>query len=391
VNKLFCFLLCGSKSKTKNVYTKQFVFFDWPFFKPAENRWDHRHLPTFARHTTPRSNYKSYFILAFSEPYWLLLLLLLPWLMYRYRQAARERHVTLQVSRQAAMTGVKTWVVYARSWLQAVRWVVLVLLIVAMARPYLLWYEEKTEADAMDILLVLDISPSMLTRDLPPDRLSVAKKVANDFIGRRPFDRIGLVAFSGGAFTQCPLTNDRRLLQGFINNLQVGRLPDGTAIGMGIATAVHHLKDSPSPGRVIIVLTDGENNTGSIGPIRAAEAARALGVRVYTVGIGKDGTVLSPTRRRYDGGYDFAPRKMVFDPTVLQEVAQLSQGKFYRANTPADLQNIYAEIDRLEKAKITIKQVEQKTELFFWLLDIAFCLLVLELFLRWGPLRVITV
>jgi len=311
--------------------------------------------------------------------------------MYRYHKAARERHVTLQVSRQAAMTGVKTWVVYARSWLQSVRWVVLVLLIVAMARPQLLWYEEKTEAEAMDVFLVLDISPSMLSKDISPDRLSAAKKVANDFVSRRPYDRIGLVAFSGGAFTQCPLTNDRRLLQAFINNLQVGRLPDGTAIGMGIATAVHHLKDSPSPGKVVVLLTDGENNTGEIGPIRAAEAAKALGVRVYTVGIGRDGTVLSPARRRYDGGYDFAPRKMALDTLLLHDVARLAQGKFYRATSPSDLQNIYAEIDRLEKAKITIAQVEQKTELFFWVLDVAFCLLVLELFLRWGPLRVITV
>lgn len=329
--------------------------------------------------------------MTFAEPLWLLLLLLLPWLIYRYRRAARQRHVTLQVSRQTAMKGVKTWVVYARSWLQAVRWLVLVLLIAAMARPQLLWYEDQTEAEAMDILLVMDISPSMLTRDFTPDRLSVAKKVANDFVTRRPFDRLGLVAFSGGAFTQCPLTNDRRLLQGFINNLQVGRLPDGTAIGMGIATAIHHLKDSPSPGKVVIVLTDGENNSGEIGPIQAAEMARALGVRVYTVGIGTEGVVLSPSRRNYDGSYAFAQREMHFDSTLLSEVARLSKGRFYRAYSPQDLRAIYAQIDELEKAKITINKVEQKTELFFWLLDAAFCLLVLELFLRWGPLRVITV
>lgn len=329
--------------------------------------------------------------MTFAEPYWLLLLLLLPWLIFRYRRAATQRHVTLQVSRQTAMKGVKTWVVYARSWLQALRWFVLALLITAMARPQLLWYENETEAEAMDILLVLDISPSMLTKDFAPDRLTVAKEVAIDFINRRPFDRIGLVAFSGGAFTQCPLTNDRRLLKGFVNNLQVGKLQDGTAIGMGIATAVHHLKDSPSPGRVVILITDGENNTGEIGPVEAAEMAQALGVRVYTVGIGKDGVVQSPSRRNFDGSYIFAARQMEFDSTILADVARLSKGRFYRAYAPKDLQSIYAQIDQLEKAKITIKKVEQKTELFFWLLDAAFCLLVLELFLRWGPLRVITV
>ncbi len=329
--------------------------------------------------------------MTFAEPLWLLLFLPLLGVMYLYRKAADKRHVTVQLSRLAAVRGVKTWVVYARNWLQAVRWLSAALLITAMARPQLLWYEEQTEAEAMDILLVLDVSPSMLTKDLPPDRLTVAKKVANDFVARRPYDRIGLVAFSGGAFAQCPLTSDRRLLQGFVNNLQVGRLPDGTAIGMGIATAVRHLKDSPSPGKVVILLTDGDNNTGEIGPIRAAEMAKALGVRVYAVGLGADGNALSPTRRRYDGRYDFAPRKMVFDQTLLMEVATLTQGKYYRAKSSADLQNIYTEIDRLEKAKIVIKQVEQKNELFFWLLDAAFCLLVLELFLRWGPLRVITV
>lgn len=327
----------------------------------------------------------------FAEPLWLLLLLLLPWLIYRYRRAADRRHVTLQVSRQAAMRGVKTWVVYARSWLQAVRWLVLVLLIVAMARPQLLWFEDQTEAEAMDILLVMDVSPSMLTKDFAPDRLSVAKKVANDFVNRRPFDRLGLIAFSGGAFTQCPLTNDRRLLQGFINNLQVGRLKDGTAIGMGLATAVYHLKDSPSPGKVVILLTDGENNTGEIGPIAAAEMAKALGVRVYPVGIGREGVVLSPSRRNYDGSYTFAQREMQFDSTLLLQVAQLTKGRFYRAYAPQDLRTIYAEIDELEKAKVVISKVERTTELFFWLLDAAFCLLVLELFLRWGPLRVITV
>ncbi|MEQ1746948.1 MAG: VWA domain-containing protein [Saprospiraceae bacterium] len=330
--------------------------------------------------------------MTFSEPLWLLLFLPLFGVVYLYRRATDKRHVTVQLSRMEAVRGVKTWVVHARNWLQAVRWLSAALIIAAMARPQLLWYEMQTEAEAMDILLTLDVSPSMLSKDLPPDRLSAAKKMANDFIARRPYDRIGLVAFSGGAFAQCPLTSDRRLLQGFINNLQVGRLPDGTAIGMGIATALRHLGGSSSPGgKVVIVLTDGEQNTGPIGPIQAAEMARALGARVYTIGLGKAGTVLSPVRRRYDGRYDFAPRNMVFDPTLLQEVAQLSQGKFYRADSPADLQNIHVEIDRLEKAKITTKQVEQKTELFFWLLDAAFCLLVLELFLRWGPLRVITV
>ncbi|MCE7923863.1 MAG: VWA domain-containing protein [Haliscomenobacteraceae bacterium CHB4] len=328
--------------------------------------------------------------MTFAQPYWLLLLLLLPVLMYGYRRTANNRHVALQVSRQAAMRGVKTWVVYARKWIQALRWLVLALLIVAMARPQKRWYEEKIEAEALDIMLVMDISPSMLTKDFKPDRLTVAKQMANDFASRRQYDRIGLVVFSGGAFTQCPLTNDRRILQAFINNLQVGRLKDGTAIGMGIATAVNHLKDSEAKSKVAIVLTDSEQNAGEVGPVKAAAIAKALGVKVYTIGLGTEGTVMSPTYQNFDGSFDFAARTMTFDTKLLEEVARLSGGQFYRARTSDDLKGIYTEIDRLEKTKITSAAVRRTLDYFFWLLDAAFCLLVLEMLLRWGPLRVVT-
>jgi Ca-activated chloride channel family protein len=329
--------------------------------------------------------------MTFAEPFWLLLLLLLPALMWSYRRTTLKRHVALQVSRQSAMRGVRTWVVYARKWIQALRWIVLVLLIVALARPQRKWFEEKIEAEALDIMLVVDVSPSMLTKDFIPDRLTVAKQVAGDFVERRTYDRLGLVAFSGGAFIQCPLTNDRRLLRAFINNLQAGRLPDGTAIGMGLATAVNHLKDSEAKSKVVILLTDGEQNYGSIGPMQAADIARALGVRAYTIGLGTEGTVMSPTYRNFDGSFEFAARTMIFDTKLLEDVARLTGGQFYRTRSPQDLRGVYTEIDRLEKTKITTVAVRRTQELFFWLLAVAFCLLVLEMLLRWGPLRVITV
>jgi len=329
--------------------------------------------------------------MTFAEPLWLLLLLLLPPLVYLYRQAAKQRHVTLQVSRMEAMKGIKTWVVYARSWLQAVRWIVIVLVVVALARPQRLWYEEKVEAEAIDIMLVMDVSPSMLTQDFKPDRLTVAKQMAIDFVSRRPYDRLGLVVFSGGAFTQCPLTNDRRILQAFIKNLQVGRLQDGTAIGMGLATAVDHLKDSPTQSKLAILITDSENNAGNIGPLQAAAIAKALNVRVYTVGIGSEGVVQSPSYQRGDGSFAFAPRSMTFDTKLLEEIAVRTDGKYYRARTSDDLKGIYAEIEGLEKTKVTTTALRRTSELFFWLLDAAFCLLMLEMLLRWGPLRVITV
>ncbi len=329
--------------------------------------------------------------MTFAQPLWLLLLLALPPLVIWYRRAARERHVTLQVSRQAAMKGVKTWVVFARRWLQSLRWAAIALLIMAMARPQSPWQEEQVVAEAIDIILALDISPSMLSRDFAPDRLTTAKRIVNDFASRRQYDHLGLVVFSGGAFLHCPLTDDRRILQAFVNNLQVGRLEDGTAIGMGIATAVNHLKDSPSASKVVVLLTDSENNSGEIGPIKAAEMARALGVRVYTVGIGSDGTVMSPTRQNFDGSYAFAARTMTFDTQLLQDIARLSGGQFYRARTPDDLRDIYAEIDRLEKTKVSTTIVRHDIDLFFWFLNAALCLLLLEMLLRWGPLRVITV
>lgn len=329
--------------------------------------------------------------MTFAQPIWLLLLLLLPVLAWMYRRAALERHVALQVSRQQAMRGVKTWVVYARKWIQGLRWIVLVLIIVAMARPQQRWYEQKVEAEAIDIMLVMDVSASMLSKDFIPDRLTVAKQVASDFVSRRKYDRLGLVIFSGGAFAQCPLTSDHRILQAFINNLQVGRLKDGTAMGMGVATAVNHLKDSQTKSKVVILLTDGENNSGAIGPVQAAEIAKALGIRVYTVGLGADGTVMSPVSQNMDGTYNFAARSMVFNTGLLEEVARTTQAQFFRTKSPQDLEGVYTSIDQLEKTNITTSNVQRTVELFFWFLDIAFCLLVLEMLLRWGPLRVITV
>jgi len=329
--------------------------------------------------------------MTFAQPLWLLLLLLLPVLMFQYKRNTRKRHVTLQVSRLQAMKGIKTWVVYARNWIQLLRWITLALLITAMARPQLLWHEDTVEVEAIDIMLVMDVSPSMLSKDFSPDRLSVAKEMAISFISRRPYDRLGLVAFSGGAFTQCPLTNDRRILQAFVNNLQAGRLPDGTAIGMGIATAVQHIDKSESKSKIVLLLTDGEQNAGDMGPLTAAAIAKSLGIRVYTIGLGSEGLVLSPSYQNRDGSFAFTQRQMAFDTRLLAEIADITKGKFYRARTAEDLNGIYTEIENLEKTKVTKVSLKRTTELFFWFLNAAFCLLGLEMLLRWGPLRVITV
>lgn len=323
-----------------------------------------------------------------AQPIWLLLLLVLPvW----YLITRTQRDLSLRVPQPAGALGAANWRARLRSSLYWFRWAALFLAILAMARPQLLWQEQKINANAVDIVLALDISPSMLSKDFDPDRLAVAKRVAIEFVEKRPYDRLGLVAFSAEAFTQCPLTTDRRVVQGFIEALEVGRLEDGTAIGMGLATAVNRLKDSPSRSKIVILLTDGENNAGYISPMQAAELAATLGIRVYTVGIGTEGVVMSPAQRAPDGSYFFAPRQMEFDTELLRQIAQATQGRFYRAYSERDLAGIYEEIDRLEKTKIEIRTIQRSTEVFYWLLGVALILLCLEAGLRWGLLRSVTI
>lgn len=323
-----------------------------------------------------------------AQPIWLLLLLVLPvW----YLITRTQRDLSLRVPQPAGTLGAANWRARLRGSLYWFRWAALFLAILAMARPQLLWQEQKVNANAVDIVLALDISPSMLSKDFDPDRLAVAKRVAIEFVEKRPYDRLGLVAFSAEAFTQCPLTTDRRVVQGFIEALEVGRLEDGTAIGMGLATAVNRLKDSPSRSKIVILLTDGENNAGYISPMQAAELAATLGIRVYTVGIGTEGVVMSPAQRAPDGSYFFAPRQMEFDTELLRQIAQATQGRFYRAYSERDLAGIYEEIDRLEKTKIEIRTMQRSTEVFYWLLGVSILLLCVEAGLRWGLLRSVTI
>lgn len=323
-----------------------------------------------------------------AQPIWLLLLLLLPVI---YGFTRQHQDLSLRMPQPSGAFGALSWRARLRGRLFWLRWGALVLAMVAMARPQLLWQEQKVKADAVDIVLALDISPSMLSKDFDPDRLAVAKRVAIDFVEKRPYDRLGLVAFSAEAFTQCPLTTDRRVVARFIESLEVGRLEDGTAIGMGLATAVNRLKDSPSHSKVVILLTDGENNAGYISPLQAAELAATLKVRVYTVGIGTEGIVMSPAQRAPDGSYFFAPRQMEFDTDLLKEIAQLTQGRFYRAYSERDLAGIYEEIDRLEKTKIEVRTIQRSTEVFYWFVGAALLLLLLEAILKWGLFRSVTI
>src|ERR1700761_1888406 len=249
-------------------------------------------------------------------------------------------------------------------------------LIIALARPQssLSWRNSTTEG--IDIMIASDISGSMLAEDFQPNRLEAGKNIAIDFIKARPDDRIGLVIFSGESFTQCPLTIDHEVLVNLYQDVKFGMIEDGTAIGMGLATAVNRLKDSPSKSKVIILLTDGSNNMGSIAPATAAEIAKDFGVRVYTVGIGTHGYAPMPVQTEFGVQYQRMP--VDIDEGTLKKIADITGGKYFRATDNQTLKNIYEQIDKLEKAKIDVTQYHRKTELFLPFAIAALVLLLLE-------------
>jgi len=258
-------------------------------------------------------------------------------------------------------------------------------LILALARPQssLSWQNSTTEG--IDIMIASDISGSMLAEDFQPNRLEAGKNIAIDFIRNRPDDRIGLVIFSGESFTQCPLTIDHDVLINLYADVKYGMIDDGTAIGMGLATAVNRLKGSEAKSKVIILLTDGSNNMGSIPPLTAAEIAKDFGIRVYTVGIGTHGFAPYPVQTPFGVQYQKIPVDV--DEGTLTKIANATGGKYFRATDNQTLRNIYDQIDKLEKAKIDVTQFHKKTELFFPFALIALFLLSMEFILKNTLLR----
>lgn len=253
-------------------------------------------------------------------------------------------------------------------------------LIIALARPQSAFSWQNTTSEGIDIIIATDISGSMLAEDLKPNRLEAGKNIAIDFIKDRPEDRIGLVIFSGESFTQCPLTIDHDVLINLFGEINNGMIEDGTAIGMGLATAVNRLKESDAKSKVVILLTDGSNTTGSIPPLTAAEIAKQMKVRVYTVGVGTKGQAPYPVKTPFGIQYQQVP--VTIDEGVLKEIAKLTGGQYFRATNNATLKKIYQQIDQLEKAKIAVTQYNKKTERFLPLVLIAMVLLLLEFLLR---------
>ena len=237
---------------------------------------------------------------------------------------------------------------------------VLALIITCLARPQSSDSWQNQTVEGIDIVIALDMSSSMLARDFQPDRLGAAKSVAIEFISGRLFDRIGLVVFSAESFTQCPLTTDRAVLINLFQNLQPGLLEDGTAIGLGLANAVARLKDSEAKSKVVILLTDGENNRGEIAPITAAEIAKTFGVRVYTIGVGTVGTAPYPIQTPF--GVQIRDVEVKIDEKTLQEIANITDGKYFRATNNKTLIEVYKAIDLLERSKIENKEFSKKNE-----------------------------
>ncbi|RKR84948.1 Ca-activated chloride channel family protein [Mucilaginibacter gracilis] len=318
----------------------------------------------------------------FAQPgfFWLFVIIPLMVVWYVYKPQRQQGNLSMPT-----LQGFKK---HANSWLPKFRHTGIVLrclalaaLVVAMARPQSSLSWQNTSTEGIDIVIASDISGSMLAEDFKPNRLEAGKQIAIDFIKGRPDDRIGLVIFSGESFTQCPLTIDHDVLINLFQDIKNGMIEDGTAIGMGLATAVNRLKDSQAKSKVIILLTDGVNNTGSIPPVTAAEIAKQFGIRVYTVGLGTHGTAPYPMQTQ-TGEIVYQRMPVDIDEPTLTKIAQTTGGQYFRATNNETLKAIYAKIDQLEKAKIDVTQYRKKTEMFLPFAAIALLLLLLEFVLK---------
>ena len=324
--------------------------------------------------------------ISFASPAYLWLLLIIPLLVafYIIRQHKTSPSLTLSsVNRLSDMSGSARTIL--RHVLFAFRMIIVTTLIIIIARPQSTDYWEDVSTEGIDIIMAMDISSSMLARDFKPDRLEAAKNVATEFISGRPHDRMGLVIFSGESFTQCPLTTDHAVLINLMRDMQSGMIEDGTAIGLGLATAVNRIKDSDAKSKVIILLTDGVNNRGEIAPVTAAEIAATMGVRVYTIGVGSRG--MAPYPVQTPAGIRYQNMQVEIDEEVLGEIANMTGGNYYRATDNESLNKIYNEIDQLEKSKINVQELSRKREEYMPLALIMASLLLLEMLLRYTVLR----
>jgi len=322
----------------------------------------------------------------FANPEYFLLLLFLPLFIFWYWKKHRTQIVELQISTVQMFYAIpRTWRQRLQHLLFVLRVLAFIFLTIALARPQSTSQGENVNTEGIDIILATDISGSMVAEDFHPNRIEAAKKVAMDFIDGRPNDRIGLVVFSGESFTQCPLTLDHPVVKNLLSQIKSGMIEDGTAIGEGLATAISRLKDSKAKSRVIILLTDGVNNMGSIDPLTAAGIAQTFGIRVYTIGVGTVGVAPYPVQTPFGIQYQNMPVEI--DEALLQKIADQTNGKYFRATDNRTLKSIYDEIDRMEKTKIEVTQFRRHKEEFYSAAMVAGFFLLLEVFLSQTVLR----
>jgi len=321
--------------------------------------------------------------ITFENPQFFWLFLLFPLLiLWQWLRRKKEMPSVLFSSLQVVQP-LRTWRTTLRPILYVLRCLALAALIVALARPRSSSEITKTKTtEGIDIILSIDMSSSMLAKDLKPNRIEALKRVASHFIEQRASDRIGIVVYSGESYTKVPATTDKSVVLQALKDIKQGEIEDGTAIGMGLGTAINRLKDSKTKSKVIILMTDGVNNTGVIDPLSAAELAKEYGIRVYTIGIGTNGKALSPVAYNPDGSlqYDMVPVEI--DERLLTQIAEATGGHYFRATDNQKLAQIYTEIDKLEKSKIEeLKYYQHKENFRLWAL-LALVLLAAEFGLR---------
>lgn len=323
--------------------------------------------------------------MTFASPtYFSLLLLLIPLGIYAWYRHRNPATFTLSTTRSLSPQKHR-WALLISILPNAFIVVSFILLVVALARPQGSFSSSSSTTEGIHIMLALDQSPSMLARDLSPNRITAARNVASEFVSKRPHDNIGIVAFSGNSYTLCPLTTDQATIQNLLTGVDVDMQSNGTAIGDGLATAIGRLKDIKEGSKVIILLTDGSNNTGKIAPLTAAEMAQLFGIRIYTVGVGSNGTAPMPVMTPL--GIEYRPVQVDIDENTLTSIAQGTGGKYFRATDNTSLSEIYSEIDQLEKTKINVQVYQQRTEKFALFVGLSILFLLLGLLGRMTILR----
>lgn len=323
----------------------------------------------------------------FAHPNFLWALLVLVPMIAWYLLKQRNSHATMAMSSTKAFAKLpRSWKQYLRHVLFVLRCVAVACLIVVLARPQAHDNWRTTSTEGTDIVIALDVSSSMMARDFEPDRFVAAKNVAAKFISGRESDNIGIVVFAGESLTGVPMTVDRTQLLQYLQNLNMNMLEDGTAIGDGIATSLNRLKEGKAKSKSIILLTDGSNNTGVVAPVTASEVAKELGVKIYTIGVGTNGTAPYPTRTM-TGRIEYTPQPVVIDEATLKTIADNTGGKYFRATGNRVLEDVFKEIDTLEKTQMDVRHFSHTEDFYLpWAL-IALACLILELGLRYTVLR----